>query len=162
VRGVDNQMIGRGDRGFVARDYWVWLIFEGLQNLVEKVEKKSCLFKGFAVVSGLLISFQHQWLVFRPDAWSNEPRSRGVCYLGLVMDDSMEACLLCIRGDFCNSATTPAHPCRWGLPTLSPWPIACVVSLRRGGFLVMPSVKACGNAGLTCIFWWCFSGSFAG
>lgn len=84
------------------------------------------------------------------------------CYLGLVMDDSMEACLLCIRGDFCNSATTPAHPCRWGLPTLSPWPIACVVSLRRGGFLVMPSVRACGNVGLTNIFWWCFSGSFAG
>jgi hypothetical protein len=69
-------MIGRGDRGFVARDYWVWLIFEGLQNLVQKVEKKGNPFKGFAVVSGLLISFQHQWLVFRPDAWSNEPRSR--------------------------------------------------------------------------------------
>jgi hypothetical protein len=32
-------MIGRENRGFVARDYWVWLIFEGLQNLVEKVEK---------------------------------------------------------------------------------------------------------------------------
>jgi len=41
MRRVDNQMIGREDRGFVARDYWVWLIFEGLRNLVEKIEKKS-------------------------------------------------------------------------------------------------------------------------
>jgi ABC-type arginine transport system ATPase subunit len=40
MRGVDNQIIGRGDRGFVARDYWLWPIFGGLQNLVEKVEKK--------------------------------------------------------------------------------------------------------------------------
>ncbi len=46
MRGLGNQMIGRGDRGFVARDYWVWLIFEGLHNLAEKVEKKSNPFKG--------------------------------------------------------------------------------------------------------------------
>lgn len=41
-------MIGREDRGFVARDYWVWLIFEGLQSLVEMVEKKSYPFRRVA------------------------------------------------------------------------------------------------------------------
>jgi len=30
---------------------------------------------------------------------------------GLAIEVSIEACLLCINGEFCNSATTPAQPC---------------------------------------------------
>ncbi len=66
----------------------------------------------------------------------------GVPHLGLAIWFSIDACLLCMSGEFCNSATTPIQPCFCGVPTWSLCPIACVVSLRSGGFLVMPSVKA--------------------
>ncbi len=46
MRGVEDQIIGREDRDFVARDYWIWLIFEGLQTLLRRLRKNATLLRG--------------------------------------------------------------------------------------------------------------------